>query len=84
MKQLKYPPIYLFENFGYIEDIVVSSNYRRKGVGQILLEEAFKWFRSRKLKRVELNVAKENKKAYSFYLKNGFKDYKHRLFIDVS
>jgi len=78
-----YPPIYLHEKYGSIDDIMVTSSYRKKGIGSMLLERAFDWFSSRGLKRVELNVVKKNQEAYSFYLKHGFKDYMHKLFLEV-
>ena len=84
VKEMNYPPVFLYEKFGYIEDIVVKSNYRRKGIGTHLLENALNWFRSRALKRIELNVVKENQSAYSFYVKHGFKDYKHRFLLEIN
>jgi len=78
-----YPPIYLQEKYGSIDDIIITSSYRRMGVGSMLLERAFGWFNSRGLIRVELNVVKQNQEAYSFYLKHGFKDYMHKLFLEI-
>lgn len=78
-----YPPIYLQEKYASIDDIMITLSYRRMGIGSMLLERAFDWFNSRGLLRVELNVVKQNKEAYSFYLKHGFKDYMHKLFLEI-
>jgi len=78
-----YPPIYLQEKYGSIDDIMVTLSYRRMGIGSMLLERAFDWFNSRGLLRVELNVVKQNQEAYSFYLKHGFEDYMHKLFLEI-
>ncbi|MFX0042499.1 MAG: GNAT family N-acetyltransferase [Candidatus Hodarchaeota archaeon] len=78
-----YPPIYLEEKYGLINDLIVTSSYRRMGIGSRLIEKARDWFSFLGLKRIELDVVARNKEAYSFYLRLGFKDYMHKLFLEI-
>lgn len=66
-----------------INDLIVTSSSRRMRIGSSLLERAIDWFKSRGLNCVELDVVAQNKEAYSFYLKLGFKDYMHNLFLKI-
>ena|SRR3972149_2552814 len=78
----KYPPIFTRDTYGFISDMAVKSNYRRKGIGEEMLARIHKWFDSRKIDRIELNVAARNQVGYPFWRKHGFKDYAHRLYLD--
>jgi ribosomal protein S18 acetylase RimI-like enzyme len=69
------------ERYGYIEEMAVTSAYRRRGIGSALLEAVLTWFRSEKLDMVELTVAVKNQIGYSFWKKHGFKDYLHHLYL---
>ena len=78
----RYPPVLERQTYGLISDMAVKSGYRRRGIGEQILAEMYKWFESRNLERIELSVAAKNKIGYSFWKKNGFKDYIHRLYLD--
>ena len=52
----------------YIEEIVVNSRYRRKGVGSLLLREIPK----DRLKDIVVDTPLINKQAITFYEKSGF------------
>lgn len=80
---LKYPPIFKKERYGYISDMCVKDGHRRKAVGNKLLENAYAWFRSKGVDRVELRVASNNMVGYPFWKKQGFKDYVHVLYLDI-
>jgi len=47
-----------------------------------MLAEVLKWFASRSIDRIELDVITKNQIGYSFWKKHGFKDYRHRLYLD--
>lgn len=51
----------------YIAGIFVDSNYRNKGIGKELLD----YIKNLK-SELSLDVYEKNKKAYNFYIKNGF------------
>ncbi len=79
----KYPPIFQRETCGYISEMVVRGDRRRKGIGERLLAMAFDWFQSQGIDRVELSVAARNPVGYPFWRKHGFRDYVHRLYRDL-
>lgn len=54
-----------------IQKLHVCLEYQRKGIGKRLTEETLKAFP--KSQRVELEVEKQNKNAYSFYANLGFR-----------
>lgn len=54
-------------NNNYIEGIFIDTTSQNKGIGTALLNKV-----KRNKKRLTLNVYKKNKKAISFYKKNGF------------
>lgn len=70
-----YPPVFIKQTHGSIEDLAVSSEHRRKGIGELMLKEMLDWFRSQGIDRVELRVASMNTVGYSFWRKHGFVDY---------
>jgi len=78
----KYPPIFQREIRGVIDDMAVTSDYRRKGVGEEMLARIRQWFQSRNIDRIELSVAARNQIGYSFWKKHGFQDYMHRLYLE--
>lgn len=79
----KYPPVFERETYGSVDTMAVTSNYRRKGIGKRMLAKIFEWFASRNIDRIELSVLANNQIGYSFWKKHGFKDYRHRLYLDI-
>lgn len=71
------------ERFGAIDHVVVTAHSRRRGIGEELLSEILKWFKSRNVGRVEIEVLAKNQVAYSFWEKHGFTDYRHRLYRQI-
>ncbi|MCE2436232.1 MAG: GNAT family N-acetyltransferase [Candidatus Latescibacteria bacterium] len=62
----KYPPVFVKQTCGTIEDLAVSSGHRRRGIGELVLKEMLDWFQSWGIDRVELRVASMNTVGYSF------------------
>ena len=71
------------ETFGAVDHVAVTASYRRRGIGEEMLGEIIKWFQSRNIDRVELEVAAKNQVAYSFWKKHEFTDYRHRLYRQI-
>jgi len=69
------------EKWGYIDQVAVTSSYRRKGVGHKMLLEILWWFKLKGVNRVELEVTDQNAIGYTFWKKHGFQDYMHRLYL---
>ena len=77
----KSSPAWKREKYGYIEEMAVTADYRRHGIGTQMLDKILDWFKSENLDMIELSVAAKNKVGYSFWKKHGFKDYLHHLYL---
>ena len=78
---LNRPPLFKERTFGFISDLAVKSEYRRKGIGGKMLEKMFEWFKSHNLQRIHLQVVPQNEVACSFWKKHGFCEHMHTLYI---
>jgi ribosomal protein S18 acetylase RimI-like enzyme len=58
---------------GLLEDLVVSSAYRRRGLGKALLSAAVKWSRDQGATRIQLLADGRNVPAIIFYRKQDWK-----------
>ena len=58
---------------GLLEDLVVSSAYRRRGLGKALLSTAMKWAREQGATRIQLLADGRNVPAIIFYRKQDWK-----------
>ena len=71
------------DKWGYIHDMVITSKYRRTGVGEKMLIEIIKWFHLKNVDRIELQAASKNLIANSFWQKHGFKIYAHTFYREI-
>jgi ribosomal protein S18 acetylase RimI-like enzyme len=67
-----FPPIFLQKCCGYIADLVVRSEYRRRGIGTQLLDSLYEWFRVQGIHGLRLRVSAHNRIGLSFWEKQGF------------
>jgi RimJ/RimL family protein N-acetyltransferase len=60
---------------GHVADLglMVSAEYRRRGIGRTLLEEATRWARTAGIKKLELHVFPWNEPALKLYESFGFR-----------
>ena len=70
------------ETYGFIDTMAITSDYRRQGIGEQMLDRIFEWFDSQDIDRIELSVSARNQVGYSFWRKHGFHDFMHRLYLD--
>ncbi|AFS71662.1 GNAT family N-acetyltransferase [Exiguobacterium antarcticum] len=61
-----------WNRFAYIENIAVRSNFRKTGVGHLLLEAAETWAKEHSLIGLSLEAQNDNLIACRFYAKEGF------------
>jgi GNAT superfamily N-acetyltransferase len=61
------PEMFVPEKGGFLADIFVSADYRKRGVGRALVEALADWFRSRGVQHIELYVAARNQEGRSFW-----------------
>ncbi|GBE19936.1 protease synthase and sporulation negative regulatory protein PAI 1 [archaeon BMS3Abin17] len=64
---------------GEINDLFILKEYRKKGIGKMLLKKALTFFRLKKVKLILLNVDSNNFSALKFYEKIGFKECMKRI-----
>lgn len=65
-----------YESMINILGIAVSSDYRRKGIGRVLLSRAEEWGKESGVKIVRLNSGGSRKEAHDFYRAMGYDDEK--------
>ncbi|WP_129598042.1 ribosomal protein S18-alanine N-acetyltransferase [Methanohalophilus profundi] len=72
------------EQEGRIFSLAVKKEFRRRGIGQALLQVIQRHFRNRNVKYMRLEVRASNKKARSLYSRMGFVDcwYEPGYYID--
>jgi ribosomal protein S18 acetylase RimI-like enzyme len=71
-----------YENFGYIEEIFISKDFRKKGISTKLKNEFIKVLKSKKIKLCRIEVSPKNK-AKKVYKKWGFKIEKYRMGLKI-
>jgi streptothricin acetyltransferase len=61
-----------WNGYAYIEDIVVDSRFRRRGVGRELIQQAMQWAKDQQLAGVMLETQNNNVAACRLYERCGF------------
>jgi len=72
-------PVFVPHRFAAVEDLVVGSSHRRRGIGRALLERAHEWARAQGAVRVQLTVYEFNQEALPFYRALGYETLRHAL-----
>ena len=72
-------PIFKQRRHGYLSDVYVSPDHRRKGVAGDLIREAEDFFKSQDVAHVRLNVLAKNTTSRAFCEKLGFGDFLYRM-----
>jgi ribosomal protein S18 acetylase RimI-like enzyme len=69
-----HPPYPMFRGreFALVENMIVDAEYRGKGIGASLLEEAKAWAQERGLRFIQTTVWSANERARAFYVNQGF------------
>ena len=68
---------------GQINELVVATSHKRKGVGKQLFKSCIEWFRSQNVQRVEVNFNVHNPEASAFWTQMGLKPFFETRFLDV-
>ena len=69
----------IFKKIGVVYDIFVEEKYRQKEIGQKLLNSALKYFHSKDVKYIQINVEAKNNAGKKFWKKNNFFEYQIKL-----
>ena len=67
----------------YIEHISIDPQYQRRGYGQRLLEEIARFAKEKGIDTIALDVWAFNQQSLSFFEKNGFEPYNHKLWKQI-
>ncbi len=73
------PGVFMEREYGSISDVYVDAAHRRRGVGKALVEEALRWFGSRRLSRVRLQTDAKNLLGLNFWRNLGFETTVHAM-----
>jgi|GEM_PF-1733170 len=78
------PKIDKGEYRGYIEDLVISKDFQRKGLGSFLLSQIFKLCKKEGINTIWLNCGRQLYGSQNFYERNGgtFTDYVYKFKLD--
>jgi|TARA_Y100000310_G_C20274513_1_gene619596 ribosomal protein S18 acetylase RimI-like enzyme len=68
-------PMYKIRKKGNFGLLIVDSKYRKKGIGNRLVNEGYKWFKQKGIKNFTVTTHALDKKANSFWKHIGFKQY---------
>ena len=72
-------PILVPRRFTIIDSIVVNSEYKKRGIGRMLMEAMEDWSKKNGATSIELNVYEFNKEAKTFYENLGYETFSRRL-----
>lgn len=78
-----YPPAFEIRRYGLVNDLAVSSAYRRIGIGQHLFAIVKEWFVKKGIRRIEIEVAITNEVSTSFWGKMDFRPYKEICYLEL-
>ena len=69
------PPVFKIRKIGFVSDVFVEKNFRRLGMAKQLLLDLKRWFKSKKLKHIELTVHVKNEIGKKAWAKYGLEDH---------
>ena len=68
----KKPYFFKLGKFGFIGDLYVLDDYRRRGIGRLLVDDAHAFFQRRNVEQLELLVAAKNIETVKFWERLGY------------
>ena len=66
---------YITETFAELDNMYINEEYRRFGIGTLLINEFKKYCKENNVQNIKVTASAKNNKAINFYMKNGFEDY---------
>lgn len=66
-------------DYALVAELVVRHEFRRRGIGQALLDAAERYARGTGASELQIMVLSQNRAARTLYLREGFKPYKETL-----
>jgi len=68
-----------FERCGFISNVFVKKEFRKRNIAKKLIEELIKWFKEMKATKLSLELYENNIPAINLYHKLGFKNYSIKM-----
>lgn len=66
---------YITETFAELDNMCINEQYRRFGIGTLLINEFKKYCKEKNIQNMKVTASAKNSRAIQFYIKNGFEDY---------
>jgi len=66
---------YITETFAELDNMCIDEEYRRFGIGTLLIQEFKNYCRDKNIQNIKVTASAKNNNAIQFYIKNGFEDY---------
>ncbi len=66
---------YITETFAELDNMCIYDEYRRFGIGTLLMDEFKKYCKEKNIQNIKVTASAKNNRAIQFYMKNGFEDY---------
>lgn len=66
---------YITETFAELDNMCIDDEYRRFGIGTLLINEFKKYCKGKNIQNIKVTASAKNSRAIQFYVKNGFEDY---------
>ncbi len=63
----------------FIDDLIVNKDYRNRGIGKLLIEDAVRYAKELDCEVIELTSYLLNENAHRFYERNGFKKHSYKF-----
>lgn len=67
-----------------LDNLVVSSRYKKLGIGSMLVDCVIDWAEDWNINRIELKVYEKNEEAFSFYINKGFETLNRTMFLQIN
>ena len=77
------PPVVRDRILGHLSDLAVTERWRRRGIGRRMVAEVKDWFKSRKIRRMELRANVANEVSTRFWRKMGLEPFVNILYTDL-
>lgn len=74
---------YIKESFAELDNMCINDEYRRFGIGTLLINEFKKYCKEKNIQNIKVTASAKNSRAIQFYMKNGFEDYNVTLKYEI-
>jgi ribosomal protein S18 acetylase RimI-like enzyme len=76
-------PIFVPRRYAVVDNLAVKEEFRQKGIGRALMNEAHDWAVAKGADTVKLNVYEFNESALAFYRRLGYKSVSRKMCISL-